>query len=369
MNTVSKINKKHGIRRVLVIPLDWGLGHATRCIPIINELKERGVEVLIAGEGPSLQILVKALPGLVFLPLKGYRVTYAQNKLFFMVHMLAQTLKIRRSIKAEHTWLEQIIKEYEIDGVVSDNRYGLWNKSIPSVFLTHQLNIKTGNRFLNYLARKINWSLINKFSNCWLADVEGNNNLSGELAHPKIRPTFGYQFLGLLSRFTYQTPQKNGPVLFLISGPEPSRSHFEKKILQQVNHIKQPVILIRGLPHEKDFPLNLPANVQVYNHAEAEELCRMISSARMVVCRAGYSTLMDLAALKKHAIIVPTAGQTEQEYLAQYLHQQKLFMQVNEEDFNWETLQEKINAFSFSTHWPECRMNKKLIDEFIASLY
>lgn len=351
-----------------MVPLDWGLGHATRCIPILNALKEGGVEVLVAGEGPALQILVKALPGLVFLPLKGYRVTYAQKRGFFTVHLLSQTLKIRRSIHAEHTWLKRVIREYEIDGVISDNRYGLWNKSVPSVFLTHQLDIKTGNRLLNYLARKINWSYIKKFGSCWLADVEGNNNLSGELAHPKIHPPFQCHYLGLLSRFAYQQQENNGPILFLISGPEPARSLFEKKVLQQVNYIQQPVILIRGLPHEKDLPPGLPANLQAYNHAGAEELSRMISSAKIVVCRAGYSTLMDLTALKKNAIIIPTPGQTEQEYLGKYLHQQKLFMQVNEADFNWEAVQEKINSFGFSSCWPPSGINEKLISEFIASL-
>lgn len=369
MNTISNINKKPVNKRVLVAPLDWGLGHATRCIPIINVLKKEGVEVLVAGEGPTLEILVKSLPGIVFLPLKGYRVTYSPKKLFFVVYLLAQTFKIRKRIKEEHRWLKQVMETHNIHAVISDNRYGLWSNSIPSVFITHQLGIKTGNRALDFFARIINHKLIRKFNSCWLADAEGENNLAGELSHPKKPPSFRCRYVGLLSRFSFRNTPVTNQILFLISGPEPARTIFEEKILRQLGNIQQPVVLVRGLPKHQHELTNLPAHAKAYNHLETDELTGLVASAKLVVCRAGYSTLMDLTALRIHAVIVPTPGQTEQEYLAGYLHGKKLFLSVQEDDFEMNEVVQKFNTFNFSDQWPSANLNEVVIKEFTSSLF
>ena len=146
LGTDFQNKKKQPAKRVLVAPLDWGLGHATRCIPIINTLKINGIDVLLAGEGPSLEILVKIFPGTPVLPLEGYRVRYSRNRALFLPKLFAQSIRIKKRIKKEHTWLRWAIDTYAIDAVISDNRFGLWSSRIPSVFITHQLQIKTGTK-------------------------------------------------------------------------------------------------------------------------------------------------------------------------------------------------------------------------------
>jgi len=368
LGTDFQNKKKQPAKRVLVAPLDWGLGHATRCIPIINTLKINGIDVLLAGEGPSLEILVKIFPGTPVLPLEGYRVRYSRNRALFLPKLFAQSIRIKKRIKKEHTWLRWAIDTYAIDAVISDNRFGLWSSRIPSVFITHQLQIKTGFKLLDLLATPINYRFIKKFSACWVADVSENENLAGDLSHPKGRVPFPYQYIALLSRFCYSEAEKKGTILFMLSGPEPARTSFENRILQQASQIPKPMILIRGLPGERALPKNIPDNLTVFNHAEPSELSRMIAGSEMLVCRAGYSTLMDLCALKKQAVIIPTPGQTEQEYLAKYLHQKKLFMRVEEKHFTKEQIKEALEVFPFSNNWPRAGLNEGLVLEFIAAL-
>lgn len=369
METDLQNEKTPAKKRVLVTPLDWGLGHATRCIPIINILKKNGVEVWFAGEGPTLEILVKTFPGTPFLPLKGYRVSYGRSGAFLIPKLLVQAGKIKKQITAENNWLAGIMEEYQIDGIISDNRFGLWSNSHPAIFVTHQLHIKTGFRIFDFVAQKINFRYIKKFSACWVVDRADGNNLAGELSHPKSKNIpFSYRYLGILSRFTYRSGEQKGYVLFLISGPEPARTSFENKILTELKHLKQTVVLVRGLPQQTQTLNNLPENIRVYNHAGMEELSQLISEAGLVVCRAGYSTLMDLCTLKKHAVIIPTPGQTEQEYLGRYHHWKKHFMMMEEKDFTWNRLSEALKSFQFSDHWPETGIDEALVEEFIASL-
>lgn len=367
MNSGGKINIDQKPIRVLLVPLDWGLGHATRCVPIVNRLNKAGVEVFVAGEGNSKEILVKLLPNAVFFPLKGYRVNYATKQGFFIIHLLAQFFKINAAIRHEHKWLNNLVDDHQIDAVISDNRFGLWTKKIPSIFITHQLNIQTGNKFLNRIAAKVNQKYIRRFKACWIMDVE-KKGLAGSLSHSKSSFPFPVKYLGISSRFIYKQAERKNHVLFLLSGPEPSRTIFEEKILKEISRISKPVFLVRGLPAEKE---NLPhsfSNLTIYNHLESEKLAELISTAEVVVCRSGYSTLMDLTALRTHAVVIPTPGQKEQEYLAVFNDEQKLFAHLPEKDFSWEHVQQKLNQFVFSENWPEVGLNENLLTEFINSL-
>lgn len=367
MNSGGKINIEQKPIRVLLVPLDWGLGHATRCVPIVNRLIKDGVDVWVAGEENRKEFFVKLLPNAVFFPLKGYRVNYAANKDFFTIHLLAQFFKIKSAIRDEHNWLNNFVDEHQIDAVISDNRFGLWTNKRPSVFITHQLNIQTGNKFLDWIARKINQKFICRFKECWLMDTE-KNGLAGSLAHSTSLLPFPVKYLGLSSRFEKKIVVQKDHVLFLLSGPEPSRTIFEQKILKEISKIAKPVFLVRGLPAEKEKLHHSFSNLFVYNHLESEPLAELISTAEMVICRSGYSTLMDLTALKKHAVVVPTPGQKEQEYLAEYNDERKLFAHLNEKEFRWENVLKKNSQFIFSENWPEVGINESVISEFINSL-
>ena len=313
------INKPHTKKRVLISPLDWGLGHATRCVPVIRELLHQDCEVLIAAEKDGAALLQKEFPALQILPLAGYRVSYSKKKAFFFLKMMLQFPKVKQAIKREQLWLDKVITEQKIDLVVSDNRYGLWSNKVPCVFITHQLFIKTGAAFSERIAQKINYRYINKFSACWVPDAAGEHSLAGKLSHPDKLPETPVKYIGALSRLEKKDAVKNIDLLVLLSGPEPQRTALEGLLLPQMDDSIGKIVLIRGLPRGGNkLPLQ-NENITVYDHLPATELNNLMAATKLVICRSGYSTVMDLAALQQKAILIATPGQGEQEYLSNYL--------------------------------------------------
>jgi uncharacterized protein (TIGR00661 family) len=307
-------------KRILVCPLDWGLGHATRCIPVIQLLLQKNMEVLIGGSGRSLALLKKEFPHLSFIDLPGYEIQYANGSLAWKLFF--STPKIFKAIKKEHAVVKKIILEKKIDLVISDNRFGLWSKQAKTVFITHQLLIKApiGERLLS----RINRYYIKKFTECWIPDIAGTANLSGDLSHPYPFPPNAF-YVGILSRFHSLSKTAVNPafplkraygVLVIISGPEPQRSIFEKIILEQAIQLPLNFLIVRGIT-EVAQTVETKNNLDIVSHLTAAEMKEAVLSSSVIVSRSGYSTIMDLAVLKKKAIFIPTPGQTEQEYLAQ----------------------------------------------------
>src|SRR5882757_2554262 len=184
----KKINISVQKPRVLIAPLDWGLGHATRCIPIINELIELNCEVLIAAEKATAALLKAEFPTLMFLSLKGYDIRYNKSGKSLAVSILSQLPKIIRNIRHENKWLKKIAAENNIDLIISDNRPGLHHPTIPCIYITHQLKIRAGNMLSEWIAQKMHYHYINKFSVCLVPDAAGTVNLAGALSHPKKLP-------------------------------------------------------------------------------------------------------------------------------------------------------------------------------------
>jgi UDP-N-acetylglucosamine transferase subunit ALG13 len=365
---VENINTYSGKPRVLLVPLDWGLGHATRCIPIIHALQNGGAEVLLAGEGAIVKILEKAHPNTVILPLKGYRVVYSRHKRLFMLKMLLQSFKIYSAIQHENKWLKKVIQRYRIDAVISDNRFGLYNETIPSVFITHQLYIATGYTFLDHLAQKINYTFINKFSTCWIPDVAGENNFAGKLSHPKKLPLIPTRYIGAISRFSKSPVENKNGLLVILSGPEPQRSIFERKLLLQIKAHHGKITLVRGLPLSSQPLFIENKNVVVHDHLPAEELEKLIGRSLHIIARCGYSTIMDLLAMNCTAILVPTPGQTEQEYLARHLLQKKLFYTCSQEEFVLEKAIEKAGSFNFVSPKPLASIHQDIISDWLKEI-
>lgn len=311
--------------RILVAPLDWGLGHATRCIPLIQRFLDRGCDVWIASEGRTQQLLQQEFPSLTHIALKGYRVRYAASRLGLAVKITAQIPRILQTVRYEKHWLRQAAREFGLDAVVSDNRFGLSHPGLPCVFLTHQLRIKAP---FGSFVQSLNYRFINRFDSCWVPDVAGEPNLSGSLGHPKRLPAIPVRYLGVLSRLVPQKAFQRISLVFLLSGPEPQRTLFEKQILHQLTNedplVPGTVVLIRGLPGggallPEITSLVASGRLVVYDHLSATRLAEVLSAADWVVARTGYTTVMDLVRLQKKSILVPTPGQTEQEYLGEYL--------------------------------------------------
>ncbi|MEO9144044.1 MAG: glycosyltransferase [Ginsengibacter sp.] len=363
----NNFNNHNYTLRVLIAPLDWGLGHATRCIPIINDLMEKGCEVWIAADKQVLSLLEKEFPYAVFLRCKGYEIRYSKQKRFLSLKIISQIPHLFFSIWHEKEWLKKMIKEYSIDAVISDNRFGMHNKKIPSIYITHQLCIKTGNRISDFFARKIHSCFIKKYTQCWVPDSE-KYELAGELSHPgKVPPNTVY--IGPLSRFSPLTPaHKNYDLLITISGPEPQRTIFERTLLKELESFSGTAFLIRGLPGEHNVLSFSNKFVTIVNHLPAKELNRIIEQSEMIISRSGYTSVMDLAALNKHAILIPTPGQTEQEYLAKYLYEKRFFYSTEEENFSLKKVLEDVKDFEFRSIPVSHDDYRKTIDEFVLSL-
>ena len=332
--------------KILVAPLDWGLGHITRCIPIVNELIKQGWEVWLAGNKRGLAIIRKEFPQLSTVYLEGYNVIYHPSKKGFTWKIIKQLPGILSSIKAENQWLKRILKEQQFDAVISDNRFGLYNSSVYSIFITHQLHIKSGlGKWVDSIIEKINYRYINKFKECWIPDFEGVMNMSGQLSHGGTVPE-NTQYTGILSRFKKIATYKKYDLLIILSGPEPGRSNWEKKILGELTVYGGRACLVRGLP-ESDEAVTDAVNTEIFNHLSSEELNLAIEQSEWVICRSGYTSVMDLVKLQHKAILVPTPGQPEQEYLGSYLHQKKLFYSVPENEFSVKQSIEKATDFPY----------------------
>lgn len=362
----GKFNKETDAKKVLVAPLDWGLGHATRCIPIIYELLSQGHSVLIAGEGPVEILLKKEFPELIFLHLKGYRIQYSRKKSWLPLKILFQIPSIVATIYYEHRWLKKIVKENNIDLIISDNRFGLYHASIPSVYITHQLLIKTGNVVTEKLAQKIHFYFIKKYTECWVPDFAGSNNLTGALAHPKKYPG-NIKYIGALSRFEKKIVEKKYELLILISGPEPQRGIFEKLVIDQLSVFSGIVLLVRGLPGD-DID-SQQKNLIIKNHLPANELSEAIQQAKLVIARSGYTTIMDLVKLQQKAVLVATPGQTEQEYLAQYLATKKIFYTIEQDKFELEEVLQQTKNNDLTIPSIDMQLYKKMIRMFFEETF
>lgn len=331
---------------MLVAPLDWGLGHATRCIPIIRELLEQGCEVTI-GSGPAAQkILQEEFPDLRFLPLLGYNVHYSRYRSFLPLVLLLQIPKLIFRVYFENRWLKKAIATYGFNAVISDNRPGLYHPGVKSVYITHQLCIKTGNRFTQWLAQKIHYRFIHRFSECWVPDLAGDLNLAGDLSHPLIMPRVPVKYLGPLSRFEKKGAEKKYDLAILLSGPEPQRTLFENLILKELENYNGKAWILRGLPEQKTILLTTNKQVEIRNHLPSAELNQLIESSELVICRSGYSSVMDLVKLQQRAVLVPTPGQTEQEYLGEYLMSKKMFYGLCQEDFSLNRVMDQAGTFT-----------------------
>ena len=314
---------------ILVAPLNWGLGHATRCIPIIQALQEDGFHVIIASDGISLELLQKEFPHLQTVALPSYGIEYAKKGQHFRRKMVSNLPKIIKAIRKEHKALKLILEQYAIDGVISDNRLGLYTSKVPTVFITHQLQVLSGKT--TSVTTFLHKRFIKRFDQCWVPDYGGQTNLSGALGHPKnIDHTVHY--IGPLSRMEKETLPSSHNVLVILSGPEPQRSILEAILLVELKKYHGEVLFIRGIIEEEETHRR-QKNIEIVNFLTSDQLAKAINSADFVIARSGYTTIMDLAALQKKAFFIPTPGQTEQEYLARRLKEKGIAPYSKQDDF------------------------------------
>lgn len=339
-------------KRILVAPLDWGLGHASRCVPIAKALEKEGHEVVFATSGRPLELLIQEFPKNDFIKLEGYNISYPKNGQMAL-SMLSQLFKIWKGIRQEHKQLQEIIDDYNIDGVISDNRYGLYSKKVPCVFVTHQLQIQSP--IFSKSLQKINFKYIQKFDECWVPDSD-THQLSGQLSKSNNSP-FKCQYIGALSRFESLEKTEELDVLAIVSGPEPQRSIFEELLKKQLIASKLKAVLVLGKTEEnKEEKIG---NLNLVSHLNAKSLNQQMVNANVVISRSGYSTVMDIAKLHKKAIFVPTPGQTEQLYLAKYFYDKNRAFAMHQKELDIQHALQKVKHLTplksddYEVNWQE----------------
>jgi len=337
---------KRKSKTILYCILDWGLGHATRSIPIIRALLQKGHSVIMVSTGRSLALLQREFSGMApWIAFPDYNVRYHRTGVCLLPSVLCQLPRIFNRILIEHIETERWVHQLGVDVVISDNRYGCFSKKVPSYLITHQLRFQ--------LPKGFQWSAVTSevFNAYWakqyrlilVPDVEGVPNLSGALSHsgwisrhPKIR------YIALLSSLEPPEQSFKTPIdyLFLISGPEPQRTVFEQIVLNQIQDLKGEKRVVLGKPEE-----TRTKNPWIFPHVSRKELVQWMKNAQWVIARCGYSTLMELMALEKKAVLVPTPGQPEQIYLATHVQNSGLFYTVKQHRFDFKKNLKEAKGF------------------------
>ena len=285
-----------------------------------------------------------------FVHLDGYEFEYGDSANTTFYKVIRQIPKILTRIKSENAWLKGYLTEKKVDLVISDNRFGFYSAEVPSIYITHQLAIRTGlGRLVDGMIRRKNYSYINRFKECWVPDT-GSDGLAGVLSHPNRLPVVPVKYLGTLSRFEDCDPGRlPGPapyLMILISGPEPQRTIFERLVLDELKDYNGTAILLRGLPGSDSTIASSPKLI-IHNHLPAKQLNDLLCKVKVIVSRPGYTSVMDLMKLKKKCIFIPTPGQTEQEYLAGYLYEKKFAMAYRQKNFSLKKALQRFNEFEF----------------------
>lgn len=326
---------------VLVAPLNWGLGHATRCIPIIKALQNNGFNPIIASDGAALSLLKKEFPSLEWYELPSLKIKYAKRGFWFKFKIIFQLFKLIKCVQKERHFIKTLSQKVELKGIIADNRLGLYHEQIPSVIISHQLKVYSGST--TWLTSKLHQHFIKKYDECWVPDKEQKPYLSGKLGHLK-NSNLNLKYIGVLSRFEIREVPLKYDVLVLLSGPEPQRSLLEKKLLKAFKSYNGKVVLVRGVLDTDNYIDETP-NLKIYNYLTAKPLETLILQSNLVIARSGYTTLMDLAKLNKKAFFIPTPGQFEQQYLAKRLQKHQIVPYCQQENFKLSQLQ-KIDFYS-----------------------
>jgi spore coat polysaccharide biosynthesis predicted glycosyltransferase SpsG len=343
------LNKSYNI---LICPLEWGIGHAARMIPLARKLRDMNHNVIIGSGEEHLSLFRNEIPGLSCIRFSGFKPGYSR----FLPQYIPLLFKIPVllfHIIREHILLKKIIRENEVDIVISDNRFGLWNRKITTVYITHMPLIPLPKlfKFLEPLGVALHRTIINKYTYCFIPDLPGDLNLSGRLSHD-IKLPVNTRYIGILSRFiTSEYKPKINPVnshqtTVILSGPEPQREILKQKLIMLLKESKTHIIMFEGRPGNCR-EISRETNFTFYSHLPGPRMKEIIESSGTVISRSGYSTIMELVSLNCTALIIPTPGQTEQEYLARYLSEKGWFNTVMQDK-----LKTGISLTPVRLRWP-----------------
>ena len=339
-------------------------------IPIAEKLHESGNHIIIGAGEEHLSVFRKELPGLTYIDFPGYKPGYSKSLPQYLKLLFDMPVLIYHIIR-EHRRLKKLIRKHEIDIVISDNRFGLWNSKIISVYVTHMPRIPfpAPFSFLEFTGILLHRAVIKKYSFCFIPDLPGEINVSGRLSHG-LRLPGNVRYIGLLSRFSgIKTTITDNPVnirhnTVILSGPEPQKGILKQKLID-IFHDKEPVTVFLGGKPDGSLEMSETGNIIWYDHLPSSAMKEVITTSESIITRAGYTTIMELISLGCSAMLIPTPGQTEQEYLARNLDDKGWFKAISQKKLKGET-----DPVSVKPNWTEelIRHSNLLLDRAIEEL-
>ena len=320
-------------------------------MPIIHDCIEKGQLVTIAADGAQKKLLQYYFPNITYITIPKYNIRYSKKAWWLPVVLFFQLPKIATAIYKEHRWLQ--LHATAFDQVISDNRYGLYNSQLKTTFISHQLLVKAPFKWVETIIQKTQYYFINKFSECWVPDTQNYPGFAADLSHPDVMPKIPVKYIGALSQFsvlqnaTTTAPPKKYTYCFLLSGPEPQRTILQNLIESGSARLHEPSILIEGRPSDLPNHYQIKETLTKLRYARGQDLLDIIMQSEYIVCRSGYSTLMELLPLHKKMILIPTPGQTEQVYLARSLASRQMAVMMDQATFDLNTLNDKADKHCF----------------------
>ena len=320
-------------------------------MPIIHDAIEKGHAVTIAASGPQKKLLQYYFPACNYVFIPGYHIKYSRKAWWLPVALFFQLPKIALAIYREHKWLQEHAHAFDL--VISDNRYGLFNSQLTTTFISHQLLVKAPYKWAENLIQKIQYYFINKFSACWVPDMPAYPGYAADLSHSINMPAIPVTYIGPLSQFSALNSASNNALpikykyCFLLSGPEPQRSILQHLIESDASKLKDQMILIEGRPSDLPNHYKVQGSLTKLRYASGQDLLDIIMQSEFVVCRSGYSTLMELLPIHKKMILIPTPGQTEQTYLATSLADRQMAIMMEQSSFDLVKMDEKARQHCF----------------------
>ena len=320
-------------------------------MPIIHDCIEKGQLVTVAAEGAQKKLLQYYFPNITYVTIPKYNIRYSRKAWWLPVVLFFQLPKIAAAIYKEHRWLQDHVTAF--DQVISDNRYGLYNSQLKTIFISHQLLVKAPFKWVETIIQKTQYYFINKFSECWVPDTQDYPGFAADLSHPAVLPKVPVTYIGALSQFSVlqntssTAAPKKYKYCFLLSGPEPQRTILQNLIEVGAASLQEPSILIEGRPSDLPNHYQIKETLTKLRYARGQDLLDIIMQSEYIVCRSGYSTLMELLPLHKKMILIPTPCQTEQAYLASSLASRQMAVIMDQATFDLNTLNDKADKHCF----------------------
>ena len=357
-------------RKVFISPLNWGLGHATRLLPLIKYLLDKNYVVYIGASGRSREVLQQEVKECIFVDFPGYPIKYPQTRFFVTRFMLINFPQMLKAMKNEQNKLRILHEQHGFDLIISDNRFSLALQGVKSLLISHQLRYKLPwpIQRMEWLPEYFNYIHFNKYHKIIVPDIDDRKSLSGELSHKmKYLPVNKLYYMGIFTELEDDVKEEPEIIdnLILISGPEPQRTKFEKIILDQVNKLEGRVVVALGIP-EKNYKIRI-GNAEVYTYLNRNKISSYMRRAKLIISRPGYTTVMEMTATGKRGLFIPTPGQIEQMYLAKYYMENKWCYSTSQFDLNLRTAVKEAKTYSgFPVNFSKTKENlDKLFNDVI----